>query len=1804
MKKVITTSLFFLAICCINILNAQSQWKGVPCNDCVNPQSSQKGNPNQVQNGNGTIATSYTTTACGLGFTTATVRLNRRSFGGMTVPQGVLQPANMVVSGIPSCFTIVKAFLYVGGSGNGVAITANITNPLLVAGAYPMTMIGTHTDKCWGYAGTYNYRADVTAAISGNGTYVLSGIPCLGTTPNDMDGATLIIMYTDPTQTFTGHMVIGDGCREVSGGTITNNITGFNVCGATNSTQNFVIVSDLQQIANTPINFNSAVSNYTWASASNNVWDYIQQPGAPATAGQTSATYGFSNSSDCYNFVAAGMYYRTACNVCTVASNLPVTAVTSSSCAAGSATATVSGGTGPYTYTWTPTGGNTATITGAATGNYTVTVRDATGCKTGTAVVAITSASAPTLAIIGNTTICAGQSTTLTVSGASTYTWSPGATLNTTIGNVVVATPPNTITYSISGTSTAGCVSTRTMQVVVNPLPVPVVGSNSPLCAGQTLNLTSTGGGTYSWSGPSAFSSALQNPTVPSVTSTNAGVYTVTVTTLGCTGVGTVNVVVNTPTSSASNTGPYCAGQTIQLNTPAATSFTWTGPNAFTSSLQNPTIPASTAAMTGVYSVTASTGGCISTATTLVTVNALPVVAPTNTGPYCPGNTIQLNVGSSTSYTWTGPSAFTSNLQNPTQTNAQTTNGGVYTVSLTSAQGCVNSGTTMVVVNPSPVVVIGSNSPVCLNSTINLTASGGTGYTWSGPNAFSSALQNPTIPSATAVNAGVYTVTVTSLGCTNTGTVSVTVLSPTTSASNTGPYCAGATIQLNTPAATSYTWTGPSAFNSSLQNPTLASAIVGMSGTYSVLVSAGTCTAFATTNVVVNPLPVPAATNTGPYCPGNTIQLNVGSFTTYTWTGPSAFSSNLQNPTQTNAQPTNSGPYVVTVADANGCINTSTTTVVVNPSPVIVIGSNSPVCINTAINLTSTGGGTYSWSGPNAFTSALQNPTIPVATPIEAGVYNVTVTTLGCTSTASVNVIVTTPTTSASNTGPYCAGTTINLSAPAATSYTWSGPGGYTSNSQNATQASSTPAMSGTYSVIVSIGTCTASATTNVVVNALPTPTATSNSPLCAGQTINLTGAGALTYTWTGPNSFSSNSATPSIPTVSVVNGGNYILNVTDANGCTNTTNVVVVVNALPTIAVTNPTTCVNTTINLTANGGVTYAWSGPGGFTSAAQNPNITGAQLTMSGVYVVTVTDANGCINTANANVSVLPLPTPNITSNSPVCAGGTLNLFGTGGAVYAWSGPGYVGASQNPVINNVTAVANGVYTLLVSSGTCTASTTFTVVINPTPVFSFAGSNVLCNGQSNGTSTVNVTVGTGPFNYNWSTIPSQTTQDASNLAAGTYSCIVTDANGCSSVASTQITQPTQFSVAINTATFSACANSPINVTAIGAGGTGPYSYNWVSGPTVGPYTINETLAGNYIYTVNAVDAFNCPATANINLTFFPQPTVTATSATLCAGQTTAALVASGATSYVWQPGNITGSTYPYSGNTSVNITVVGISNGCSNTANTSVIVNPTPNTNITVGTAKGCVPTCVTFSAGGASNITSYGWILNGAGITGAQNGAYCFDEAASYTLGLQVMDANGCTGTVVPVTIDIYPQPVADFNHAPIKPIINQDPFVTFTDASWGAPIVSWNWYFMNTAQYTSIEQNPTFMYTEPGTYPVVLVVKSDKGCTDTIIRPLVVGEDFGIYVPNAFTPNGDGMNDIFQPKGFGVVKYELNIFDRWGERVFHTTTFEEGWDGSFQGRGEKGIEEASYTWLINATSVFGKSHELKGHVTLIR
>lgn len=225
---------------------------GTPSANCMathapaNPSNPKGGGNNQVQNGNGTIATSYTMTACGLNYVLGEVKTGKRYF-----PAAANQPVAMPIAGLPVCKQILKAYLYVGGSGNGLAFSTTMTNPAATSSVFPMTMIGTHIDKCWGYAGTYNYRADVTALITGNGNYMISGVPTSISTPgNDMDGASLVIIYADPTQNYTGHIVIGDGCQVNNStfGIVTNTLTGFTSCAASTFANAFYIISDLQNI--------------------------------------------------------------------------------------------------------------------------------------------------------------------------------------------------------------------------------------------------------------------------------------------------------------------------------------------------------------------------------------------------------------------------------------------------------------------------------------------------------------------------------------------------------------------------------------------------------------------------------------------------------------------------------------------------------------------------------------------------------------------------------------------------------------------------------------------------------------------------------------------------------------------------------------------------------------------------------------------------------------------------------------------------------------------------------------------------------------------------------------------------------------------------------------------------------------------------------------------------------------------------------------------------------------------------------------------------------------------------------------------------------------------------------------------------------------------------------------------------------------------------------------------------------------------------------------------------------------------
>jgi hypothetical protein len=1073
-----------------------------------------------------------------------------------------------------------------------------------------------------------------------------------------------------------------------AGGVYTVTVTNANGCSATATTS--VVINTLPTPtanSNTPacvgqtLNLTSSGgTSYSWAGP-NSFSSATQNPTISnvTTAAAGIYTVTVTNANGCSATATTSVVINTLPTP-TANSNTPV-------CVGQTLNLTSSGGTsyswsGPNSFTSTSQNPNISSVTTAAAGVYTVTVTNSNGCSA-TATISVVINALPTPTANSNTPVCVGKTLNLTSSGGTSYSWSgPNSFTSTSQNpNISSVTTAAAGVYTVTVTNANGCSATATTSVVINALPTPTANSNTPVCVGQTLNLTSSGGTSYSWSGPNSFSSAIQNPTISSVTTAAGGVYTVTVTNAnGCSATATTSVVINAlPTPTANSNTPVCVGQTLNLTSSGGTSYSWSGPNSFSSAIQNPSLSNVTTSAAGIYTVTVTNAnGCSATATTSVVINALPTPTANSNTPVCVGQTLNLTSSGGTSYSWAGPNSFSSATQNPTISNVTTAAAGIYTVTVTNANGCSATATTSVVINALPTPTANSNTPVCVGQTLNLTSSGGTSYSWSGPNSFSSAIQNPSLSNVTTSAAGVYTVTVTNAnGCSATATTSVVINTlPTPTANSNTPVCVGKTLNLTSSGGTSYSWSGPNSFNSAIQNPSLSNITTSAAGIYTVTVTnANGCSATATTSVVINTLPTPTANSNAPVCVGQTLNLTSSGGTSYSWSGPNSFSSAIQNPNISSVTTAAAGIYTVTVTNANGCSATATTSVVINTLPTPTANSNTPVCVGQTLNLTSSGGTSYSWSGPNSFSSAIQNPSLSNVTTSAAGIYTVTVTNAnGCSATATTSVVINAlPTPTANSNTPVCVGQTLNLTSSGGTSYSWAGPNSFSSATQNPTISNVTTAAAGIYTVTVTNANgCSATATISVVINALPTPTANSNTPVCVGQTLNLTSSGGTSYSWSGPNSFSSAIQNPNISSVTTAAAGIYTVTVTNVNGCSATATTSVVINTLPTpTASSNSPVCAGQNLNLTSSGGTSYSWSGPNSFTSTNQNPNISNVSSAANGIYTVTVTNTLACSATATINVVIYDLPTPPIVIGASRCGAGSVTLTANGcaGGTIQW-------------------------------------------------------------------------------------------------------------------------------------------------------------------------------------------------------------------------------------------------------------------------------------------------------------------------------------------------------------------------------------------------------------------------------------------------------------------------------------------------------------------------------------------------------
>lgn len=843
-----------------------------------------------------------------------------------------------------------------------------------------------------------------------------------------------------------------------------------------------------------------------------------------------------------------------------------------------------------------------------------------------------------------------------------------------------------------------------------------------------------------------------------------------------------------------------------------------------------------------------------------------------------------------------------------------------------------------------------------------------------------------------------------------------------------------------------------------------------------------------------------------------------------------------------------SGIYTCTITDSNGCTTTQTVSIT-QPSAISVTATQTNVSCRLgsdgAASVTASGGipgYTYNWQ-PSGGNGASANS-------LTAGAYTCTITDAnGCTTTQSFQI--TQPgglSYSSSSSDVLCNGDS-NGSANIIVS---GGAGGYTYawSPAGGTSATASGLAAGTYfCVSTDANGCTITATITIAQPALLLSSATSSPAGCAASdgsaSVNVSGGTpGYSYSWTPTGG---NAAT-----ALNLSAGTYTCIITDVNGCTATSSATVgttgSVPAALVIASGPLAFCQNDSVVLTASGASQFMWST--GDTSVS-------VTVTVAGTYSVIVTNACGS-DTATISVSTIPPPVAVLSASGPTtfCIGDSVTLNASGGTSYLWS--------NNDTTSSITVNAAGTYLVIVSDacGSDTVSQITNVLPLPTAVITASGPTTFCAGDS-----VLLTA-SGGTSYLWST--GDTSASIVATTAGSYT--VTSSNGCGTATASQVISISPLPVASITANgpVSFCAGDSVTLTASGGG-----SYLWSTTSTASSIVVNA--AGVYSVTVTNTCGSN---TAQQNVMILPAPVALVSASgptTFCEGSTLQ-LIASGGTSYQWSTGSNSSSIIV---DTAGTYSVI-VSNACGgDTAQMSTTILPLPVAQVS-GNTLICPGETTTLTATGGGTYT---W------STGATTGSIITGAAGSYF----VIATNACGSD----TAQIIVQPsvvTAGFTATPDSGLVPLT--VTFTDGSTNAN--SWNW---NTGTGSSSSANPTETYTTPGTYTVILTVTNADGCQDTATMIIIVADVPGVIeMPNVFTPNGDGINDVFIPYTEGIAEMAMEIYDRWGVMLFRTSNPQEGWDGRASSESE--APDGTYYYIVQASAYNAEVFRFSGHLMLIR
>lgn len=953
----------------------------------------------------------------------------------------------------------------------------------------------------------------------------------------------------------------------------------------------------------------------------------------------------------------------------------------------------------------------------------------------------------------------------------------------------------------------------------------------------------------------------------------------------------------------------------------------------------------------------------------------------------------------------------------------------------------------------------------------------------------------------------------------------------------------------------------------------------------------------------------------------STSDLNM--ITNWAWAFGDGGTSALQNPTHSYGAP---GNYVaqLTITDISGCTDVVTTNITVNPGLTLNMTQQDVSCFGandgqiTATPANGTGPYVYLWDDGSAQTTQ-------TATGLSPNSYNVNVTDVnGCAGTGgatitepavlqfnSVNIV-------DASCGANNGSITINESGGTA-GYQYSIDGGVTQQGANVFNG----LAPNNYTLeIEDANGCTV--TQNAVLNsnsAMVIDNLTATDETCGQSdgtiTVNVS-LGLAPYTY----SLDAGVTTQPGNVFNGLPGGNYTVQIEDANNCIITGNVVV--NSPTTLSVngvnvTDPS-CAGAADGqfiVTPNGGTgPYTYSNDNGVTFQGSD-TFTGL---LAGNYDIVLQDVTGC--QANAATVLTDPPAvliDNVVITDALCNGaadGTITITASGGAGgYTYSSDG--GATFQPG-NVITGLSAGNYTIQVNDMNGCFATSLEVVGEPTPVQidNIIITDVTCNGLSDGAVEIFASQGTGPYTYSDDNVIFQAGPIINGLSAGNITVYVNDANGCQATGNAVISQSQPLIVALSNDT-TICDGGMANLCTVLQGGTAPYSFTWNGVASGNLPCLPTNVAGNY--TVEVSDANGCTSVIDDQNVFVNPPLQlnAGSDATVCAGDPAnlfAEALGGNGGPYTFTWTNDQDATV-LNGNTQVvnpiqtTVYTVNVDDGCSTpplSVQVTISTFVVPTIDFSAAISSGCAPLDVTFDNNTNQAVLASTFIDYGNGnseTTSVQFTNQVYDVPGCYDLFIEITTTDGCIADItLPSYICVYQVPDASFTYSPNE-ISLLDPEVDFINTSLNAD--AYTWTFGDGS--VSAETNPIHVFPETagGEYPVTLTAITNEGCTSVYTQNIVVSELVQFYVPNTFTPNADSFNPKFEPvfiPGFEPLDYKFQIFNRWGEFLFESQDISIGWDGSFGGNI---VADETFIWRMEFRETqTDKVYEFFGHVTVLK